>query len=306
MWVDRPRRGLGITAVCSTRSSSARPDAGAPLIRLYTNRSLDEAKALFRARGYEEIPRYNDDPYANHWFESGCRAEHRARLTARPDAPRRHGAVHAHHAPEASATRGRAGSACRPCGPSGSAGSPAPRPAAASAADQAGAACAGRKPTITTMTVTDPAAISLPHPAYTSSCLQIADRIKSDVATAMKAGERERVGALRLVLSELQKADKDGDADELAVLRRERKRRREAAEAYREAAREDLAEGEDVRGAADRGLPAGRALRRRARRARAPGGGGDRRLVAARHGPGDQARDGGRRRTRRRPHVRPR
>jgi uncharacterized protein len=75
--------------------------------------------------------------------------------------------------------------------------------------------------------------------------LQIADRIKSDVSTAMKAGERERVSALRLVLSELQKADKEGDADELAVLRRERKRRREAAEAYREAAREDLAEGED-------------------------------------------------------------
>jgi uncharacterized protein len=75
--------------------------------------------------------------------------------------------------------------------------------------------------------------------------LQIADRIKSDVATAMKAGEKERVGALRLVLSELQKAEKEGEADELAVLRRERKRRREAAEAYREAARDDLAETED-------------------------------------------------------------
>src|SRR4051794_29571358 len=61
----------------------------------------------------------------------------------------------------------------------------------------------------------------------------------------MKAGERDRVSALRLVLSELQKAEKDGDADELAVLRRERKRRREAAEAYRGAAREDLADGED-------------------------------------------------------------
>ena len=75
--------------------------------------------------------------------------------------------------------------------------------------------------------------------------MQIADRIKADVASAMKAGERERVAALRLVLSELQKADKEGDTDELAVLRRERKRRREAAEAYREAAREDLAEGEE-------------------------------------------------------------
>jgi uncharacterized protein len=75
--------------------------------------------------------------------------------------------------------------------------------------------------------------------------LQIADRIKTDVASAMKAGEKERVGALRLVLSELQKAEKEGEADELAVLRRERKRRREAAEAYREAARDDLAETED-------------------------------------------------------------
>jgi uncharacterized protein YqeY len=75
--------------------------------------------------------------------------------------------------------------------------------------------------------------------------LTIAERIKSDVASAMKAGERDRVTALRLVLSELQKAEKEGGDDELAVLRRERKRRREAAEAYRAAAREDLAEGED-------------------------------------------------------------
>src|SRR6185437_8660152 len=74
--------------------------------------------------------------------------------------------------------------------------------------------------------------------------VQIADRIKGDVTTALKAGERDRVSALRLVLSELQKAAKEGDADELAVLRRERKRRREAEEAYRDAGREDLAEGE--------------------------------------------------------------
>jgi uncharacterized protein YqeY len=74
--------------------------------------------------------------------------------------------------------------------------------------------------------------------------VQIADRIRADVTTAMKAGERDRVTALRLVLSELQKAAKEGDADELAVLRRERKRRREAETAYREAGRDELAEGE--------------------------------------------------------------
>ena len=45
----------------------------------------------------------------------------------------------------------------------------------------------------------------------------------------MRAGEKDRVGALRLVLSELQKAAKEGADDELAVLRRERKRRLEAA-----------------------------------------------------------------------------
>ncbi len=80
--------------------------------------------------------------------------------------------------------------------------------------------------------------------------MQIADRIKADVTSAMKAGERNRVTALRLVLSELQKAAKEGDADELAVLRRERKRRREAEQAYREAGREDLADGEAFEAAA--------------------------------------------------------
>jgi uncharacterized protein YqeY len=74
--------------------------------------------------------------------------------------------------------------------------------------------------------------------------VQITDRIKADVTTAMKAGERSRVTALRLVLSELQKAAKDGDGDELAVLRRERKRRRESEVAFREAGRTELADGE--------------------------------------------------------------
>ena len=56
--------------------------------------------------------------------------------------------------------------------------------------------------------------------------------------------------ALRLVLSELQKDAKEGSGDELAVLRRERKRRREAESAYREAGREDLAETEAYEAAA--------------------------------------------------------
>jgi uncharacterized protein YqeY len=69
----------------------------------------------------------------------------------------------------------------------------------------------------------------------------IVDEIRSDVNDAMRAGERERVGALRFLLSELQKALKEGQADEVALLRRERKRRLDAAAAYREGGREDLA-----------------------------------------------------------------
>jgi uncharacterized protein YqeY len=75
--------------------------------------------------------------------------------------------------------------------------------------------------------------------------LLIADRIKADVTTAMKAGERDRVTALRLVLSELQKDEKEGAGDAEAVLRRERKRRLDAARQFRDAGRDELATGEE-------------------------------------------------------------
>jgi uncharacterized protein len=78
--------------------------------------------------------------------------------------------------------------------------------------------------------------------------MAIVEQIKTDLQGAMRAGEKEKVGALRLVLSELQKAAKEGSDDELAVLRRERKRRLEAARAYRDAGREDLAGGEESEG----------------------------------------------------------
>ena len=61
------------------------------------------------------------------------------------------------------------------------------------------------------------------------------------MTSAMKAGQKDRVSALRLVLSELQKAAKEGDGDELAVLRRERKRRLDAAEQFRNGGRDELA-----------------------------------------------------------------
>jgi uncharacterized protein YqeY len=76
--------------------------------------------------------------------------------------------------------------------------------------------------------------------------MSLADTVKQDLAAAMKAGEKDRVGALRLVLSELQKTAKEGNGDELAVLRRERKRRLESAAAFRDAGRDELAAGEEA------------------------------------------------------------
>jgi uncharacterized protein YqeY len=74
----------------------------------------------------------------------------------------------------------------------------------------------------------------------------VADRVKQDVVLAMKEGDKDRVQALRLILSELQKAAKEGDGDETAVLRRERKRRQESARAFREGGRDELATAEEA------------------------------------------------------------
>jgi uncharacterized protein len=75
--------------------------------------------------------------------------------------------------------------------------------------------------------------------------MALIDQVQEDVKTALKAGERERVHALRLIASELQKAAKEDREDEVAVLQRERKRRLEAAEAYREGGRDDSAAAEE-------------------------------------------------------------
>ena len=75
--------------------------------------------------------------------------------------------------------------------------------------------------------------------------MTVIEQVRTDMTTAMKAGEKERVGALRLVLSELQKAAKEGGEDELAVLRRERKRRLDAASQFRDGGRPELADQEE-------------------------------------------------------------
>src|SRR3954447_6351594 len=77
--------------------------------------------------------------------------------------------------------------------------------------------------------------------------MTLLEQVQTDTKDAMRAGDRERVNALRLISSELQKAHKEAsgaEADEVAVLQRERKRRLQAADAHREARREDLAKAE--------------------------------------------------------------
>jgi uncharacterized protein len=74
----------------------------------------------------------------------------------------------------------------------------------------------------------------------------ILEQVQADTKEALKAGERDRVAALRLVVDALQKDLKEGGEDEVAVLRRERKRRLEAADAYREGGNADRAAGEEL------------------------------------------------------------
>ncbi|MGI8631810.1 MAG: GatB/YqeY domain-containing protein [Solirubrobacterales bacterium] len=77
--------------------------------------------------------------------------------------------------------------------------------------------------------------------------MTIVEQIRNDVTVALKAGERERAGALRLLVSAIDREAKDGGtSDEVDVLRRERKRRLEAAQSYRDGHAEDRARSEEA------------------------------------------------------------
>lgn len=74
--------------------------------------------------------------------------------------------------------------------------------------------------------------------------MSVLEQVQEDVRTAMKARDRERAGALRMVVDVLQKDAKLGKGDEVAVLQREHKKRVEAAEAYEGAGRAEQAAAE--------------------------------------------------------------
>ena len=69
VWTAPPARGMGVARrVLRTLEAAAR-DMGLRTLRLDTNRALTEAHALYRKEGFREVARFNDNPYAHHWFE---------------------------------------------------------------------------------------------------------------------------------------------------------------------------------------------------------------------------------------------
>ena len=69
MWIDPTARGLGLGRRLLRELEERARRRGATLVRLETNRALTEAIALYRSAGYIEVGPFNDEPYADHWFE---------------------------------------------------------------------------------------------------------------------------------------------------------------------------------------------------------------------------------------------
>jgi DNA-binding MarR family transcriptional regulator/GNAT superfamily N-acetyltransferase len=69
MWIAPSARGLGVGRRLLSALEQQAAQRGAAVVRLETNRRLDEAIALYRSSGYVEVPAFNDEHYADHWFE---------------------------------------------------------------------------------------------------------------------------------------------------------------------------------------------------------------------------------------------
>jgi GNAT superfamily N-acetyltransferase len=69
MWVASSARGLGVGRRLLATLEQLAWEFGLSVLRLETNRTLEEAQALYRASGYREVPPFNSEPYAHHWFE---------------------------------------------------------------------------------------------------------------------------------------------------------------------------------------------------------------------------------------------
>jgi ribosomal protein S18 acetylase RimI-like enzyme len=78
MWVSPTARGLGLGRRILAELERHARDRGATVAQLETNRSLKEAINLYRSAGYVEVASFNEEPYADHWFEKALTAPIRA------------------------------------------------------------------------------------------------------------------------------------------------------------------------------------------------------------------------------------
>jgi DNA-binding MarR family transcriptional regulator/RimJ/RimL family protein N-acetyltransferase len=69
VWTAPYARGIGVARRMLRALEAAAREKGLKTLRLDTNRALTEAHALYRSEGYREVARFNDNPYAHHWFE---------------------------------------------------------------------------------------------------------------------------------------------------------------------------------------------------------------------------------------------
>ena len=69
LWVAPSARGLGLGRRLLVELETHARKRRVPAVRLDTNRNLTEAIAMYRANGYREVPAFNAEPYAHHWFE---------------------------------------------------------------------------------------------------------------------------------------------------------------------------------------------------------------------------------------------
>ncbi|HTM33835.1 MAG TPA: helix-turn-helix domain-containing GNAT family N-acetyltransferase, partial [Vicinamibacterales bacterium] len=73
MWVAETARGLGLGRRMLEALEDETRALGLTRLRLETNKTLKEAIALYRSAGFRDVPPFNDEPYATHWFEKRLR-----------------------------------------------------------------------------------------------------------------------------------------------------------------------------------------------------------------------------------------
>jgi DNA-binding MarR family transcriptional regulator/predicted GNAT family N-acyltransferase len=69
LWVSPTARGLGVGRRLLAELETRAAMSGSDIVQLDTNDTLTEAIAMYRSAGYYEVARFNDNPYARHWFE---------------------------------------------------------------------------------------------------------------------------------------------------------------------------------------------------------------------------------------------